>query len=304
MEETIENKKAPLEDLMVAMDVVDTLRHREKLVDRELDADARRERLIEKLRQIYQAQGIEVTDQVLADGVEALEEDRFKYDPPEKTLVTHLASIYVKRDKWLNPLLAILALLFVLWSYNYFVNVRPEITAQNAIPDQLSQTYEEVIQISDDQNILSQAHSINDQGKSAIKNENFAEARAAQEELEMMLIQLKSTYKLRVVQEPGERSGVYRIPDANTNARNYYLIIEAIDSRGNVLSLPITSEEDGKTKVVNKWGIRVDESIYQGVGADKKDDGIIQNRTVGRKERGQIHPEYSIPTNGTAITDW
>ncbi|MFK8068828.1 MAG: DUF6384 family protein [Gammaproteobacteria bacterium] len=304
MEETIDNKKAPLEDLMVAMDVVDTLRHREKLVDRELDADARRERLIEKLREIYQAQGIEVTDQVLADGVKALEEDRFKYDPPEKNFSSHLANIYVKRDKWLKPFLVILALLISLWSYNYFVNVRPEIAAQNAIPDQLSQTYDEVIQITNDQNILSQAHSINGQGKSAIKNENYAEARTAQEELELMLIQLKSTYKLRVVQEQGERSGVYRIPDANSSAKNYYLIIEAIDSRGNVLSLPITSEEDGKIKVVSKWGIRVDESVYKSVGADKKDDGIIQNRAVGKKERGQIYPEYSIPTNGSAITDW
>lgn len=297
-------KSAPLEDLMVAMDVVDTLRHREKLVDRELDADARRERLIEKLRDIYSAQGIEVTDQVLADGVDALEEDRFKYDPPEETFSTKLANIYVKRDKWLKPFLIVLALLFGGWSFNYMTNVLPEISAQNALPDQLSQTYDEVIQVAEDQNVLSQAKEINDQGKLAIKNENFDEARASQEELELMLTQLKSDYKLRVVQEYGERSGVYRIPDANSGARNYYLIIEAIDSRGNVLSLPITSEESGKIKLVKRWGIRVEESAYQSVGADKKDDGIIQNRSVGKKDRGQIHPEYTISTNGSAITDW
>jgi len=37
--------KAPLEDLMAAMDVVDTLRHDQSLAERELDGDGRRERL-------------------------------------------------------------------------------------------------------------------------------------------------------------------------------------------------------------------------------------------------------------------
>ncbi len=297
-------KVAPLEDLMVAMDVVDTLRHRAKLVDRELDADARRERLIEKLREIYSAQGIEVTDQVLADGVRALEEDRFKYTPPKQTFSTRLASLYVKRDKWLKPFLLGLTLLIGLWVFYYMTAVRPDKVAINALPDQLSQRYEEVIQIADDKDVLSQAHEIQTSGKLALENENHNEVRSAVEELELMLVQLKSAYKLRVVQEHGERSGVWRIPDTNTGARNYYLIIEAVDSRGKVLSLPITSEESGKTKIVSKWGVRVDESTYRQVGADKKDDGIIQNRAVGKKERGQIHPEYSVNTNGAAITDW
>ena len=41
---------AKLDDLMLAMDVVDTLRHRERLVERELDEDAKEEQLIERLR--------------------------------------------------------------------------------------------------------------------------------------------------------------------------------------------------------------------------------------------------------------
>jgi len=299
-----EKREAPLEDLMVAMDVVDTLRHRQQLIDRELDADARRERLIEKLREIYSAQGIEVTDQVLADGVKALEEDRFKYTPPDKTFSTRLANLYVKRDKWLLPFLLGCALLIGLWVFYYMTAIRPDRIAQNALPDLLSQRYEEVIQITNDNDVLSKAHEVQDSGKIALKNKNFDEAQSAVDDLQQMLLQLKSAYKLRIVQQPGERSGVWRIPDVNTHARNYYLIVEAVDSRGNILSLPITSEETGKTKIVSKWGIRVDESIYQRVGADKKDDGIIQNRLIGEKQRGQIHPEYSIQTTGAAITEW
>ena len=127
-------KSAPLEDLMVAMDVVDTLRHRQQLIDRELDSEGRRERLIAKLREIYRGQGIEVSDQVLADGVRALEEDRFRYSPPQKTFATHLAQIYVRRDKWIGPVLLLLLMLFGLWLAYYLIAVWPGKSARAALP--------------------------------------------------------------------------------------------------------------------------------------------------------------------------
>ena len=74
-------RETPLEEVMVAMDVVDTIRHRQLIVERELDAEGRRQRLIQRLRDIYTAQGIEVTDAALEAGVEALEQERFAYTP-------------------------------------------------------------------------------------------------------------------------------------------------------------------------------------------------------------------------------
>jgi hypothetical protein len=42
---------------MLAMDVVDTLRHRERLVERELNEEVREEQLIDRLRTLYKSQG-------------------------------------------------------------------------------------------------------------------------------------------------------------------------------------------------------------------------------------------------------
>lgn len=89
-----------LSDVMLAMDVVDTLRHRRLLVERELLSDQRDEKLIDRLREIYRSQGMEVTDEVLRAGVEALREERFSYRPPRKSLAVRLAHIYVQRGKW------------------------------------------------------------------------------------------------------------------------------------------------------------------------------------------------------------
>jgi hypothetical protein len=115
---------------------------------------------------------------------------------------------------------------------------------------------------------------------------------------------LDQEYTLRIVARPGEPSGVWRIPDLNTNARNYYLIVEPVAANGSILKIPVMSEETGKQTMVSKWGIRVEEDVFQRIAADKKDDGIIQNNTLGEKKKGYLDPSYVIPSSGGAITSW
>ena len=113
---------------------------------------------------------------------------------------------------------------------------------------------------------------------------------------------LSETYDLVVVQSG--QSGVYRIPDVNTQARNYYLIVEAVAPDGRKLSLPVRNEETGETKVVSRWGMRVPEDTYAAIRNDKEDDGIVQNRILGNKPRGVLQPIFNVPVSGGAITQW
>jgi hypothetical protein len=86
--------------------------------------------------------------------------------------------------------------------------------------------------------------------------------------------------------------------------RNYYLIVEAVTPKGERLTFPIASEEDGTTKNVQQWGLRVNSTIFDKIRRDKMDDGIIQNNRLGVKERGYLNPQYLMPTTGAAITQW
>jgi hypothetical protein len=97
---------------------------------------------------------------------------------------------------------------------------------------------------------------------------------------------------------------VYRIPEANHQARNYYVIVEAVGSDGNVLSFPVYSEEDGRAERVNRWGIRVDQAVYDRIRADKLDDGIIQNNRFGEKRKGYLKPDYAFPVQSGTILEW
>src|SRR5689334_18841644 len=92
-----------LDDVLLAMDGVDTLRHRDRVVDQELNADAREEQLVARLKEIYGAQGIDVAERILKDGVKALDEQRFVYKPPPPSLGVSLAKVYITRKRWAPP---------------------------------------------------------------------------------------------------------------------------------------------------------------------------------------------------------
>ena len=149
-----------------------------------------------------------------------------------------------------------------------------------------------------------QAAEIRTRGKAAAAEGDRAGAEKAITELEALRDKLRQEYTLRVVGKQGEQSGFWTFPEINTEATNYYVVVEAIDKNGNPLSLPILNEENNETETVSKWGLRVPESVYRQVEADKRDDGIIQRNTVGIKQYGFLDVEYTVPVLGGAVTRW
>ena len=419
-----DSNRVSMDDIMLTMDVVDTLRRRKALVDHELDSAAREQALVEKVRAIYAAQGIEVSDETIAAGVEALRDQRFAYHPPPPGLLTKLAHLYVNRGKWGKRLGMGIAALLAAWGIHYGTVTLPKKHAAQAeaqqinseiasatvtlgssrerlkrlraqlakqpepkasalrttaavnrteasaaldkaeqliasvarmeapeqlpasagplekqqarerlgqrqkllqqageqldraeakigllasldrLPADLAQYKKAIDDIAREEKARKLARQIYDSGVIALKKGDIETARLQLSDLKDLLDQLQQTYVLKIVSRPGERSGVWRYPEANSKARNYYLIVEAVDRKGRKLKLPVTSEEDGKTRQVSKFGMRVSAATYNRVAADKKDDGIIQNNILGTKRSGYLKPDYRMETTGQAITQW
>ena len=359
--------RQPLDEVMLAMDIVDTIRRRERMVQRELDAEGREIDLKERLRKIYAAQGIDIPDHVLEQGVAAIKEDRFVYTPAAPGFPRTLATLYVTRNAWGKWLLGAIAAVMIAAAGYYAAVVAPAarlpgriealhaqiagiiedaeartqagqirdaglaavqrgdagkaraaVASLEALHQRLEQmdavrrvegqrietVHAQIAGIAEEAEARAQAGQIRETGMAALQRGDAGNARAAVASLEELLGLLEQDYTLRVVNRPGEYSGVYRIPDLNEQARNYYVIVEAIDSRGNVLTVPILSEETGATERVKAWGLRVDEDVFNAVANDKKDDGIIQNNRFGEKKRGRLTADYTMPTTGAAITAW
>jgi hypothetical protein len=304
--------KAPLDEVMLAMDVVDTLRHRQDLVERELAGDAREKQLIDKLREIYHQQGIEVTDAVLMEGVKALDESRFVYTPPKPSLGVSLAKLYVGRKKW-GPAALAIALVLVVGLGGYFFAYRPYQAAQvegarielsEKLPAEMDALYQSIFEETKVQQAVTQAEQMRGRGKTAAAEGNRAGAEQAIASLTGLRDQLRQEYQLKIVNREGQKTGFWTFPEINTAATNYYVVVEAVGSDGKPLTLPVVNEENGQTENVSIWGVRVPESTYRAVENDKKDDGILQRNVLGVKEYGFLDVDYVMPVLGGAVTRW
>ena len=293
-----------LDDVLLAMDVVDTLRHRERVVDQELDAEAREIQLIARLKEIYLAQGINVPDRILKDGVKALEEHRFVYNPPAGGLGVKLARLYVSRSHWLPQSLSIgggFALLVVGW---FVFWAMPMANEWKRLPIELAQLSVKAQALAADPSVDQRILAIEHAGEAAIDANDRAEARTELKTMKDIYAQLGEEYSVRIVARPGEDTGFYRIPESNPVGRNYYLVVEPVAAGGKVLTVPVENEETQKIERASKWAQRVTKEEFDMVAAEKAKTQIIQNDILGYKSRGELLPKYDVETPGGAITKW
>ncbi len=371
-------KPQTLDDIMIAMDVVDTLRHREDLVRRELNEEGREAELIARLRRIYHDQGIEVPDHVLADGVKALKESRFTYAPPPRGVRRTLFTLWAKRTAYAKRTgIAALALFGSYFAYDRMIAaparlvdeqarieigetlpkalrqahadvmavapgdgiakqraealladgeralrdgdrhgaaqalsqlavLRDELRGAQAAGQSLRQVHTEVLAVAVDEAAKQKANAILAVGERLARAGDKAGAAKAASDLQALKADLLREYTLIIVSRAGEPSLVRRRPPRSTgsDARNHYVIVEAVAPDGSKLSLPILNEEDGITRNVTKFGMRIPQSTYDAIARDKRDDGIVQRNRFGAKRRGVLEPEYLMPFEGGTITSW
>ncbi len=472
-----------LDRVMLAMDVVDTLRHQQALVDAELDDDRREAEFVARVQAIYRSQGIDVDEAVVQEGVRALREDRFTHKPPIRTLQVRLAEVYVERGKWARRTALATLIVAVVWAAivvpgrihrqglidtfaqrverlaataetrareatelqadwdrahneedsaaiaRLLVDAadalargrdRAAEVAQALAPRPDAATYPDgrtawderlaafagkldgatadlgaargllgavrqlrslsarvqvalqrlagiepsareraqldtlqrdvraaldggdaraaaaalgrLDQFVDDLLAARQRHAdiraqfaatatalagvdvepaaaaelaaLRTTAEQAMAADDWERAGQQVARLRALVALLDQSYELRIVSRPGDTSGVWRYDVDDRRRRNHYVIVEAIGPDGRALSLPVTSEEDQTTRTVRRFGIRVAESVFERVKADKLDNGIIDDAVFGKKRRGARDPEYRFPVAGGRITEW
>jgi hypothetical protein len=307
-----QGKPQTLDDLMIAMDVVDTLRHREDLVRRELNEEGREDDLIARLRQIYRDQGIEVPDQILADGVKALKDSRFDYTPPPAGWKRSLLTLWAMRDTHGKRAGYALAAAIALFAGYHLLVTRPaqlaaeqeHVEITETLPKSLRQAHTDILAVGNDPAARQKADALLADGERAIRDGDRAAMNKVSTDLAALRTELAAEYTLMIVSRPGESSGVWRRPPRGSQARNYYLIVEPIAPDGRKLGLPVRNEETGVSETVSKFGVRVPQQTFEAVASDKRDDGIVQRNQFGIKKRGTLAVDYKMPFEGGIITQW
>jgi hypothetical protein len=215
---------ARLDDVMLAMDVVDTLRHRENWVSRELDEIGREAELMARLRTIYASQGIEVSDAVLAQGIAALNENRFVYTPPPPGLATTLARFWVERGRYAKAAAPLLVLLALLLGVYYQTSIRPLNEASAA----LSAAHSQAVELASGEAGRQRADRLLAEGEAAMEEGDTDAASQAAADLQALRAELEREYTLRIV------SATWKVPPTALHERVFYLIVEAVAPDGGI----------------------------------------------------------------------
>lgn len=184
---------APVEDLVIAIDAVDQLRREQQEIERELNSEEQERLLIERLRQRYEARGQRVTDQMLAEAVEALRHDRYRYEPTPSSFQRTLAGWYVDRWKWFGRL-AIAATLAGAIGLSYFgLMVNPQRQQAAATGRELTQVTQSLEAA--DGALAPQVRELTQAARQALESSNLsvAQARVADLQLLQQFQQLKNS---------------------------------------------------------------------------------------------------------------
>lgn len=301
-----------LDDLMLAMDVVDTLRHRDVLAERALGEDAREAALIERLRGLYESQGIDVSDAVLREGVRALNENRFAYTPAPPGLARNLAWLWVKRGAVAGWFIGIIAALGIGASaYQLGIIAPAERAAQTArselkdtLPKALDAALKAVLSEAQVDAARQRASALANAGKIALERGNAEEARGAVAALDQLTQQLRLEFTLRIPARPEDQTGFARENNAAPGGRGLYVVVDAADLDGNPVKLRVRNEETGDTDIVSHFAVRVPSDTFQAIRADKQRNGILQRTRLAEKRRGFLEPDYLMPTEQGRLTKW
>jgi hypothetical protein len=300
-----------LDEVMLAMDVVDTLRHREGLVERELNEGLREEQLVARLRELYKSQGIEVPDRIIEEGVKGLKESRFVYSPPRPSPARTLALVWVRRTQYVKRAgvaLAIAAMLF--GAYQYGV-VRPARQAAEAARVELSETlprdldalHQAIVAEAQVPDARELADALQSQGKAAIERGDAAQARQVVSNLDTLASQLRQEYRLLIAGRPEDETGFFR-EHPSFSGRAYFVVVNAVDPRGLPVRLPIRNDETNEAETVSRFGVRVPIATFNAVRNDKAANGIVQNAELAEKRRGYLEPEFKMQVLPGRITRW
>jgi hypothetical protein len=186
------------------------------------------------------------------------------------------------------------------------IALREQVRGAQAAGQNLRQTHAEVLAISVDNAAKQKANALLADGERLARAGDKAGAAKIAADLQALKTDLSREYTLTIVSSAGEPSVVRRRPPRSTgsDARNHYVIVEAVAPDGSKLSLPIRNEEDGVTRNVTKFGLRIPQATYDAIAQDKRDDGIVQRNRFGVKRRGMLEPEYLMPFDGGTITSW
>lgn len=292
---------APREVLRV-MDAAQVIRERQAALDEHEAFD--REATIRDIQLMYEELGDLVDGRTIEKALDEYLSQRYAFEPASAGLRHRLALMYIARG-WITKrvLLPAAAAVILVWGGFEFVESRvqrmqeAEAARLVTLETDVDRLHSAVLAAAVEDLARERADDLQRVAESQIvagDADGLADTRRRYENLRTLV---SAEYRIVVT------GGVWRYSTEIRDTRNNYLVVQALDSDGQPVRVPVRNEEDGSTRTVLEWGERVPREVYDRVAADKQDNGIIDDEEFGFKPRGFITADRRYPDVGQ-ITEW
>ncbi|MAT72557.1 MAG: hypothetical protein CMJ58_23915 [Planctomycetaceae bacterium] len=293
-------ERLSLAEMSRIMDVATTLRKERALVEEQLNIDQIKAKLRERLIAAARVSGDTVSEAEVDAAVEQYYDRLHEFAEPPASWRTMVAHVWVRRGPIVKIVVAVAAAAAVIWGM-FFAGLLPgsrrDAMQAEAKLEHVEEVVEQIRGVTDDAGaiaeaagMLSAAQSAREQGELASLNDVAAAA-------DSLYATLMQDYTVRIDAAPDGESGFVQefTDDAGTRVSGFYVIVDAVDARGNAVAVPIRNRETGQTQRVSRWAEQVPEEVFNRLAADKQADGVLDEIILGEKKRGERILTMQLP---------
>ncbi len=286
-----------LNEMLQILDAASTLRKERTKASLALEDHETKRMLRDRLLEAARVSGDRVTDAEVEAAIERYYATLHAFEPAEAGLERWLAHLYIRRGRIVAIGGGVLVWLGLVWwlflsGSGPFSSSGRESRALRSAMESIESNHSELTALAIDPGVDAQLDQTLRRARDLEQARSVNELKELDAELDKLGQQLRREFRLLVVSESGELSGVIR--DFDGELSGHYLIVEAEGPDGKPVRLPVRSAEFDRVRVVARWGEWVPEAVYNRILADKRADGIVDERLVAEKERGRLELQIRL----------
>lgn len=312
-----------LDEMLRVMDVATELRKQRETVEKEFAIDETKAMLRERLLAATSITGERVSETEVDTAISQYFDTLHTFREPPASFETTLAHLYVRRGQLSVTLVFLLALAGVGWymlhttagSISRTLRGSRQAVRQASSPADLAKRLQDnarqraaeletsVREMTERIRSVARESGLTDEIDRLVGELDVAARQAdvksltdLNQRMTTLLDQLNEAYEVRIVSGANEKSGIDRFQpqDQGGAISGYYVIVEARDASGHVLTRSIPNAEDDRVEQVTRWAERVPKAVYDRIKADKKADGLLDETLFAVKQRGFQNEEVKL----------
>ncbi len=285
-----------LEDMSRIMEVASTLRKERTTAQKQLNLDETKALLRQKLLETTKVTGERLTPAEVDLAIEQYYDNLHTFAEPPQSFSLMLAHLYVRRAmllKWLLVAAAIVALVVTMLSGKAML----ETQQAKSLWEASKRHAQTIMTLNDDPRLASSLQAKVDQASGARNRRDFAQLKSIEADLAKQQSLYEADYQVMILSQPGTPSATERkyADDDGNRTSGFYVFVEARNQDGSLRKMAVRNRETGNMVTVERWGEQIPESVFDRLAADKKADGILDEKLFAVKRRGQAKETIVLP---------